>query len=85
MLILVDLPAGGGIRPKALQLSAMIRLASDRLLKRATPTFWYNRTNDGKGAKFGINEVNFIQKEMETFMFVAEFRYACFTHAYIFY
>ena len=30
------------------------------IVKRATPTFWYNRTNDGKGAKFDTNEVDII-------------------------
>ena len=30
------------------------------IVKRATPTFWYNRTNDGEGARCGTNEVNII-------------------------
>ena len=54
------------------------------IVQGAAPTFLYNCTNDGKGDKFGTNEVDIIlyRIKMETFMFVAEFRYACFTHTY---
>ena len=49
------------ISPKALQLLALIRLASERhIVRQAIPTFWYNRTNDCKGAKFGTNEADII-------------------------
>ena len=54
------------------------------IVQRATPTFWYNRTIDGKGAKFGTNEVDIILNKNGNIHVCAEFRYACFTHSYVF-
>ena len=49
------------------------------IVKQATPTFWYNRTNDGKSAKFGTNEVDIIWNKN------GNIHDACSTHTYIFY
>ena len=40
-----------------------------------------------EGSKFGTNKADIIYSgsKMETFMFVAEFQYVCFTHTYIFF
>ena len=55
------------------------------IVQWVTPTFWYNRTNDGKGTK-NLVQMRLISygMKMETFMLVADFRYACLTHTYIF-
>ena len=65
-----------GIRPKALQLSVMIRLTG----------------NANLFVQMTVNVPNLVQmrlisyrSKMETFMLVAEFQYACSTHTYIFY
>ena len=65
-----DHRAGGGIRPKALQLSAMTRLASDR-----------HSTTGSTNLLVQMRLISYRIK-METFMFVAEFR-LCLFHTYI--
>ena len=68
------------MKPKALQLSAMIRLASDRQYSGQHQSF-------GIIAQMPVKVPNLVQVRLisfkikvETFMFVTEFRYACFTH-----
>ena len=63
----------------------MIRLASDRQYNGQHQPF-------GTIAQMTVKVPNLVRMrlisyriKMETFLFVAEFRYACFTHAYIFY
>ena len=77
-----DLPAGGGIRHKALQLSAMIRLASDRHSTMGNTTFWYNHTNNGKGARFVTNEVDTILNKNGNFHVCGRIS-ICLFHTYI--
>ena len=61
----------------------MIGLASDRQYwKLATPTFWYNHTNQGKGAKFGTDEVNIIWNKNGNFH-VCGIILICLFHTYV--
>ena len=46
------------------------------------PTFWYNRTNEGKGAKFGTNEADVILIKSGNFHVCGRIS-ICLFHTYI--
>ena len=74
---LTGLPASGGIRPKALQLSAIIKLTGNaNLLVQSQMKV--------KGPNLVQLRLISYKSKIETFMFVAEFQYACWhTHSIV--